>query len=350
MRSLIEFCHRRPTWVPRAAQYWSVLYGALALHWLLGGRASFPFANVKGDPPGGTVTAVVVSLVVLIGAVAGVLSARPPSARATSRPTARASSAGLVVATTTAAVGTFGLALSGVGIIASGTIERPLALAAQLFASVGALLLFGTTQVHARQQRGRCPRCGADHPPTPDAHLVRLSSNRAPTRTRRTAYLILLGLLPWAITKVIWSFGGTALGVTADEWRTSMDNSEVSALSRLLDRFGIDITVLASLVGVLLVLALLHRWGLHIPRWLLLLPAWIGGISLTLYGVPLTAWGLLTLTGATPTATDPGPFTPTGLAWMILFGGTAFATLGTALALAARSYHHRTQPTCAPAP
>ena len=71
-----------------------------------------------------------------------------------------------------------------------------------------------------------------------------------------------------------------------------MDNSEVCALSRLLDRFGIDITVLASLVGVLLVLALLHRWGLHIPRWLLLLPAWIGGVSLTLYGVPLAAWGL----------------------------------------------------------
>lgn len=339
MRSLIEFCHRWPRWAPRAAQYWSVLYGALALHWLLGGRASFPFANVKGDPPGGTVTAVVVSLLLLIGAVAGLLSAQSSSRRATS---------GLVVATTTAAVGTFGLALSGVGIIAAGTVERPLALGSQLFALVGALLLFATTQVHVRRRSGRCPRCGGGHAAAPDAPLVRASTCRAPTRTRRTAYLILLGLLPWASVKVVWGFGGTALGVTPDEWRESMDNSEVSALSRLLERFGIDITVLASLVGVLLVLALLQRWGLHIPRWLLLLPAWIGGVSLTLYGVPLAVWGTLTLTGITPAAPDSGPFSPTGLAWMILFGGAAFATLGTALAIGARSFQRRSQPTCAP--
>ncbi len=147
--------------------------------------------------------------------------------------------------------------------------------------------------------------------------------------------------------KVVWGFGGTALGVTADEWRESMATSDVSALRRLLERFGIDITVLASLVGVLLVLALLQRWGLRIPRWLLLLPAWIGGVSLTLYGVPLAVWGTLTLTGITPAAPDSGPFTPTGLAWMILFGGAAFATLGTALAIGARSYQRRSQPTCA---
>jgi hypothetical protein len=90
--------------------------------------------------------------------------------------------------------------------------------------------------------------------------------------------------------KVVWGFGGTALGVTPDEWRESMANSDVSTLA---------------------------------------------------------VWGTLTLTGITPTAPDSGPFTPTGLAWMILFGGAAFATLGTALAIGARSYQHRSQPTCA---
>jgi hypothetical protein len=125
-----------------------------------------------------------------------------------------------------------------------------------------------------------------------------------------------------------------------------MDESDLSALSRLLERYGLDITFMAALVGVLLVHTLLHPWGLHLPRWLLLLPAWIGGVSLTLYGVPLTAWGSLTLVGVTPPSNDPGPFTPTGLAWMILFGGLAFAALGTSLTLAARSYHRRTQPTC----
>lgn len=343
MNSLVGTARRWPDWAPRAAQLWSVLYGALALHWLLGGRAGFPVANVRGDPPGGSVTAAVVAAVLLLGCVAGMLSAQSSSSRAT---------VALAIATATAAVGTFGLALSGVGIIASGKVERPLALVAQLAALIGALLLFATTRVQRRRRRSRCPRCGGCHPLAlrPEAPLVRGRSIRASTRTRRTAYLLLLGLLPWATVKVFWGFGGDALGVTSAERRTSMDESDLSALSRLLERFGLDITVLAALVGVLLVHTLLHPWGHYLPRWLLLLPAWIGGVSLTLYGVPLTVWGSLTLVGVTPPSDDPGPFTPTGLAWMILFGGLAFAALGTSLTLTARSYHHRTQPTCAPPP
>ncbi|GAA1589629.1 hypothetical protein GCM10009789_49080 [Kribbella sancticallisti] len=312
----------------------------MALHWLLGGRASFPIANVEDEPPGGAVTAIVVSAVLLAGAVAGLLSARSSSRRAP---------IGLVVATSTAALGTFGLAMSGVGIIATGSVERPFALLAQLFALVGALLLFGTTQVQLRRRRSRCPRCGGCHPVAlrPDAPLVRGTARQASTRTRRTAYLVLLGLLPWASVKVVWGFGGSALGVTPDEWRVAMDDTDVSTLGRLLEHFGIDITVVASLVGVLLVLALLQRWGLYVPRWLVLLPAWIGGVSLPLYGVPLAVWGSLTLAGVTPASSDSEPFTPTGLAWMVLFGGAAFAGLGTALAIGARSYQRRSQPLCA---
>ena len=135
MNPLVGTARRWPDWAPRAAQLWSVLYGALALHWLLGGRAGFPIADVRGDPPGGSITAAVVAAVLLLGCVAGILSAQSSSPRAT---------VALVIATGTAAVGTFGLALSGVGIIASGKVERPLALVAQLAALIGALLLFAT--------------------------------------------------------------------------------------------------------------------------------------------------------------------------------------------------------------
>ena len=335
-------CRQWPYWTPRAAQLWSVGYGALALHWLLGGRASFPIANVDGDPPGGTATAVVVASVLLIGCTAGLLSAQSSSRRAT---------IGLTVATATASLGTFGLAISSVGIISTGTIERPLALLAQVAALVGALLYFGTTQVQLRRRRSRCLRCGGLHPKPvdPDAPLVRPASGGASTRARRTAYPMLLGLLPWATVKVVWGFGGDALGMTAEEWRSSIDSSDLSPLSRLLERYGIDITVMASLVGLLLVVALLQRWGLRVPRWLLLLPASIGGVSLTLYGVPLTIWGALTLVGVTPASEDPAPFSPTGLAWMVLFGGAAFAGLGTALTIGARSYQQRSRPVCATA-
>jgi len=340
MDRLVGVWRRWPYWVPRAGQLWAVAYGSWVVYWLAGGRAGFPIANVAGDPPGGRPTAVLVSLALLSGCVAGILSAQA---------TTRAASVALGFATATALLGTFGLALSGVGIIAAGTVERPLALIAQVTALVGALLMFGTTQVQLRRRQSRCARCGMDHPVSarPDAPLVRPPSRRASTRARRTAYLVLLGLLPWAMVKVVWGSGGSALGVTPQEWRTAMDGSDLSALSRLLERFGIDITVAASLVGVVLVLALLQRWGLRLPRWLLLLPAWIGGVSLTLYGVPLAIWGSLTLAGVIPPEADSGPFTPTGLAWMVLFGGAAFAGLGTALTIGARSYQRRSQPSCA---
>jgi hypothetical protein len=339
MVELGRFSRRWVYWAPGAAQVWSIAYGALAAYWLLGGRVGFPVANTAGDPPGGEATAIAVSALLLSGCVAGIVSARSSS---------RAGVAGLTVATSTAAVGTFGLGLSGVGIIAAGMVERPPALGAQLFALVGALLLFGTTQVQFRRRRFACPRCGDRHqvPPEPDGPLLQPAPSPASIRARRTAYLVLLGLLPWASIKVMWGLGGSALGVTAKEWRVSMDQSGMSGLSRLLERFGIDITVLAALVGVLLVVALVQRWGVLLPRWLLLLPAWIGGVSLTLYGVPLLVWGALTLTGIAPASADSGPFTPTGLTWMVLFGGTAFSGLGAALSIGARSYYRRSQPVC----
>lgn len=339
METLVGLCRRWPVWVARVTQYWAVLYGALAVHWMAGGRASFPIANVHGDPPGGPVAAVVVGGVLALGSTVGLVSARGTSRWAT---------AGLVFATGTTLLGTFGLALSGVGVVAAGTVERPWAMAGQVVAAVGAGLLFASTQVQVRRRRSRCPRCGGAHQLAlrPGAALVRPRLRPASARTRRTAYLVLAGLLPWASVKLFWGFGGSALGVTAAEWRTSMGNSEMSALSRLLERFGIDITVLASLVGVLLVLALLYRWGLHLPRWLLLLPAWIGGVSLLLYGVPLAVWGSLMATGVTPADGDPSPFTATGIAYMVLFGGVAFGGLGTALAVGAVSYQRRSQPHC----
>lgn len=336
---MLKTCRRWPEWIGRAAQVWAVLYGALAVYWTAGGRTGFPVANVQGDPPGGVTGGTAVALLLVTGCVAAVMSARS---------TSRIAVLGLVFATVTAGVGTFGLALSGVGIVASGTVERPFALVTQLMALVGTVLLFATAQAQSRRRRDRCPRCGGHHPLPlrPTAPLSRPVRRPSSTRSRRTSYLLLLGLLPWATVKTVWILGGSALGVTSSEWRSTMDASDQSALTRLLETAGIDITVLAALAGAGLVVALLHTYRL--PRWLLLLPALTGAASLTLYGVPLVIWGSLTLTGVTPAAGDPEPFTASGLAWMVVFGGLAFGGLGCALAISARSYLRRTQPICAP--
>jgi hypothetical protein len=111
----------------------------------------------------------------------------------------------------TAGIGTFGLALSAVGIVASGTVERPLALVTQLAALAGAVVLFATVQAQSRRRRSRCPRCGGSHP-RPGVRTVRRVTGPSSTRGRRTAYVLLLGLLPWAIVKSVWVLGGSVLG------------------------------------------------------------------------------------------------------------------------------------------
>ncbi|MFI7065768.1 hypothetical protein ACIBL3_32550 [Kribbella sp. NPDC050124] len=336
---MLKACRRWPEWVGRAAQLWAVVYGALAVHWTGGGRTGFPVANLQGQPPGGATGGTAIALLLVTGCVAAVISARS---------TSKGAVLGLVFATITAGVGTFGLALSAVGIVASGTVEHPVALVTQLAALVGAVLLFATTRAQSRRRRERCPRCGGHHPLPlrPTSALVRPVRRASSARNRRTSYLLLLGLLPWATVKTVWILGGSALGVTSGEWRATMDESDQSGLTRLLETAGIDITVLAALAGAGLVVALHHTYRL--PRWLLLLPAITGAASLTLYGVPLVIWGSLTLAGVAPADGDPGPFTASGLAWMVVFGGLAFGGLGAALAISARSYLRRTQPICAP--
>ncbi|WP_460655174.1 hypothetical protein [Kribbella endophytica] len=323
-----------PEWVGPAARGWAVLYGALAVFWIAGGRAGFPVANVDGDPPGGWAVGTAIAVLLLAGCVAALVWARA---------TSKAAVAGLVFATVAAGVGTFGLALSAVGIVASGTVERPLALVTQLAALVGAVVLFATVQVQSRRRRSRCPRCGGSHPGEVGGRTVRRVSGPSSARSRWSAYGLLVGLLPWATMKSVWVLGGSVLGVTGDEWQATMASTDLSLVSRLLERAGIDITVLAALVGAALVAALLHTR--RVVR-VLLLPAAVGAASLTLYGVPLTVLGSLTLTQVVPGKGDPAPFTASGLAWMVLFGGFAFAGLGMSLSVAARSYYRRVEQTC----
>jgi hypothetical protein len=199
---MLRIMRQWPDWVGPTARWWAVLYGALALFWVVGGRAGFPVANIDGDPPGGQIVATAIAILLLTGCVATVVWARSTSTVALT---------GLVFATMTAGIGTFGLALSAVGIVASGTVERPLALVTQLAALAGAVVLFATVQVQSRRRRSRCPRCGGSHL-RPGVRTVRRVTGPSSTRGRRTAYVLLLGLLPWAIVKSVWVLGGSVLG------------------------------------------------------------------------------------------------------------------------------------------
>jgi hypothetical protein len=228
-----------------------------------------------------------------------------------------------------------------------------------LLSAVGTIVLVLVAIAYGRRLRGQCPRCGGKHAGGYSGRLIHPAASVAAIRTRTAVYLLMSGLLPWAALKTIWTFGGDALGVTAEGWRSV--NAGESGPVRALASVGVDVTVLAGLGGVFLLLGLMYRWGQVFPRWttpilsgrrvprlLPLLPAWMCAIGLAGYGVLLLIYAALVAVSVLPAPPPAVPFTASSdTTWMIAFGGLAFGGLGFALVVAARSYAQRTQPTCA---
>lgn len=326
--SVLDFLRRWPRWVGAAAACWGVLNAVVTGYWAAGGERGYLFEGRAGAQLP-TLVEVVLALVSLAGALGAVRPWRPA----------------LLGLCGVAFLGTFGLAIGAVGAIASGTLASPLALLYQLFCLGGAALSVGTYLAWTRRRAGRCPRCGgADHE-AGTGPVVRPSPSAAPRMVRLVAYVGMCGFLPWAAVKVVLGFGGSALGVTGEEWRANL--GDTSALTRLSASFGIDITVAAALVGALLLSALVHRWAqvLRVPRSLLLAVAWTGAPSLSLYGLSLLVGGSLMLLGVVP-APIVEPFDATGTAWVTFLGGLAFAPLGLGFLAGSLSYGRRTRPRC----
>lgn len=247
-----------------------------------------------------------------------------------------------------------------VTIAAGAGVESVTGLAHVLLSTVLTTTLLFTALAHRRRSAGTCPRCGrihaaADH----DVPLVHPAPSTASRRTRRTAFLLTCGLLPWVIVKTVWTLGGDALGITGERWRAS--NSGESRAARALAAAGIDATVLAAGLAFFLIAGLMYPWGQRfprripflagrrVPRLLPLIPASLTAFGLALYGVFLSVYAPLAALGAVP-APDPDPAlggTRSGTLWLVAFGASAFGGLGFALLIAARSYATRTRPTCA---
>ncbi|MBW4717292.1 hypothetical protein [Saccharothrix obliqua] len=235
-------------------------------------------------------------------------------------------------------------------------VESATGLAQVLMSTVSTVLLVLVVISYRRRLRGRCPRCGHTHPGTGDGPLAHPRAGIASKRTRLAVYVLMCGLLPWAGVKTIWTLGGDALGVSAQGWREAGG----SGAGEVLAAVGIDVTVLAAMAGVFLLLGLMYPWGQVFPRWtpilagrrvprlLPLLPAWLAAVGLSVYGVFLLIYAPLTAAGVLPSPVITPPFTTSaGIIWMIAFGGLAFGGLGLGLVAAAKSYAKRTRPVCA---
>ncbi|MFE5588377.1 hypothetical protein [Kitasatospora sp. NPDC056531] len=283
------------------------------------------------------------------------------STRTLARPGRVMVATALVVALPVFVVGTNGLPIYFVTIATASGIESATGLAQVLLNTAGAALLLLVGLSYRRRLHGDCPRCGRPHAGASDGPLARPAASRAPGRTRVSVYLLMCGLLPWAGAKTIWTLGGNALGVAGDDWqRTSV--ASASGPAQATASAGIDVTVLAALVGIFLLLGLLYVWGQVFPRWTLflsgrrvprllpLIPAWLTGIPLAMYGAAILIMAPLMAAGVLPKIKPDPPFTTSsGIIWFAEFGGLAFGGLGFGLIVAARSYAARTRPVCASA-
>ncbi|OLT30738.1 hypothetical protein BJF79_38305 [Actinomadura sp. CNU-125] len=257
------------------------------------------------------------------------------------------------------AIGMTGLPAYFVTLAAGSGLESATGLAHVLLSTALTTVLILVALSYRRRLAGACPRCGHQHTGGHDAPLVHPGATTASPRTRKLAYLLMCGMLPWAGVKTIWTLGGDALGITAEKWKES--NSGGSDGAKALAVAGIDVTVLAGGLGFFLVIGLMYPWGQVFPRWtpalsgrrvprlLPLIPAWLTGFGLSVYGVFLVIYAPLAALGVLPAPeldTDLGA-TLSGTLWLAAFGGSAFGGLGFALLAAARSYAARTHPVCA---
>ncbi|MEU3316742.1 hypothetical protein ABZ743_29235 [Streptomyces sp. NPDC006662] len=343
---------RWPRWAPAAAALWAVLYAAVEVTWAASGT-TVPWKAHSAYAPA---VQLFLAAVALLGGGACLATTRTLR-----RPLRAVVVTALTATLAVCVVGMNGLPVYFVTQATLSGIESATGLSQVLLNTAGAALLFLVTLSYRRRLRGDCPRCGWPHDGAGDGPLVPPPVSRAPGRIRVAVYLLMCGLLPWAGAKSIWSLGGDALGVSGQDWQRAT-NAHASGPSKALASAGIDVTVLAAVVGVFLLLGLLYRWGQVFPRWtpflsgrrvprlLPLIPAWLTGIPLTMYGALLTVVAPLVAVGVLPGIRPSPPFTSSsGITWMVAFGGFAFTGLGAALLVAARSYAARTRPSCAEA-
>ncbi|MFD4025084.1 hypothetical protein ACFWRV_16430 [Streptomyces sp. NPDC058576] len=342
---------RWPVWIPYAAAVWGLLFAAIQVTWAATGT------TVPWSPDVAYAPAVLFLLAALAVVAAGACLAtgRPLAGRG--RVTVAAS---LILTVPVFVMGMAGLPAYFVTLASFSGVESATGLVHTLLSAVGAALLILVAVSGRRRQLGRCPRCGHTHAEAGDFRgpLAHPGPSSASKRTRRTVYLLLCGILPWAGVKTVWTLGGDAIGVTAEGWREA--NAGASGVAKALESVGIDVTVLAAAAAVFLLLGLLHPWGQVFPRWTLLLsgrrvprllplfPAWSCAVGLSVYGVVLLVYAPLSAAGVLPRMEASGAFTTgSGVTWMVAFGGLAFGGLGFGLLAAARSYAARTRPVCA---
>jgi hypothetical protein len=344
---------RWPDWVGYAAAGWSLLYGALGMYWALGG-AGFPFGRENDPQAALSVLAGVqartggpiIAALGLVGALIAVAMARTWG---------RGILRTLMLAFAWAAAATLVLAIPDYRLLMAVAYAPIFLLGApfgwppanffdvitwpvvnQVVCVAGGLCWAATALAYQRRSRDACAHCGrggagADWT-TP--------ANAAWWGKRAVAVAVVIPLL-YAATRWAWALG-IPLGISEELFREGQATGLWWAGAAL---------ATVAIIGALLTLGLVQRWGEVFPRWIPFLagnrvPPAVAIVPASLVSILVTTAGLmfvrLTLLGTIGRA-----FTFIDVEdWAALAPELLWPFWGVALAAATLAYYHRRRAPC----
>ena len=347
-------------WAPYAAVVWSLIYAALGSYWALSG-SGFPYtpetvsdgmAPLLGRFGPGAAWIVVISAGIP-AAVVGAAMLGEVRGRAL-RPlfiTAGALLAGILLLLMTGLNLLVKVAYLPAAVFGQLPAEKSLAYLEawtqwatihQLLCLVGGFLWLAATVCYARRSGDACLYCGRR-----DGPEGWTSPDRAARWGRIAVYVAMAAPVFYAFTRYAWALR-IPLGMGEEQFRYSQENGLLISGALSLGTF--------VLVGAVLMLGLVQRWGEVFPRWMIglagrpvpiklaIVPASLASVLLIVGGIGIWS-GLPQMVANAAAAGSEG----TGLIGEIIFqvGPTLlFPVWGLALAVATMGYYYRRRGPC----
>jgi hypothetical protein len=342
-------------WAPYTAVAWSLAYAVLGAYWAVSGRG-FPYApelvsGVTGPVAGRFGPGVAWIVVISAGIPAAAVGTAMLRGVRVLRPFLMTAGALLAVVLLLLMTDVTLLALLGytpggvVGLLTGaemgqayleylGQVQRTVA--HQLLCLVGGFVWLAATVSYARRSEDACLYCGRRDDPKGWN-----SPKNAARWGRIAAYVAMAVPIFYAVTRYAWALG-IPLGISEEFLRRGQELGMWTA-GLSMANFG--------LLGAVLTLGLVQRWGEVFPRWMIglagrrvpialaVVPASIVSVLLVVGGIAMWSGYAQMVVGAVSGATrDMGivGYAPTGL----------FPVWGVALAVATRGYYYRRRGPC----
>ncbi len=342
-----------PQWTAYAAVIWSLLYAVLGLYWEASGKG-FPYSPALVDSATGplaTMFGPAIAWMIVIGAGLPAVALGILMLRGVKRPRlliifAGAGLAAVLLLFTTDLTLLVSLAYIPYVIVAlvrgsafgqafmQGLMQSGWIMGHQLVCLAGGFLWLAATVSYARRSSEACMYCGRR-----EGQEGWTSPSKAARWGRIAVYIAMIPPIVYAFTRYAWALG-IPLGMTAEHLKQGQQSGMwVSGL--FLANVG--------LLGAVLMLGLVQRWGEVFPRWV---PG-LGGrrVPMALAVVPASIMSVLFLVGGINILSAYSQMANAAVAtgdniWVMVSPTFLFTIWGAALALGTLGYYYRQRGPC----